>query len=104
MVIKNSNEYFYVCNGVVLKSLNELLDFLKNVDDDTFFYHVDHQKNDFANWVLNVLKKKTLAKKLFEVHTRSEMIQLIESKKKSRTTKKNKKDIISRIKEAIIHG
>jgi hypothetical protein len=81
-MINDSSKYFYASNGVVLKSFTEFRNFLMNCDDSTFVYHVNNEKNDFANWVNLVLKKKTLSKKMFLIKDRREMIDLINPKKK----------------------
>ena len=71
-------KYFYVCDGTIIKNINELPDALRNMSPDAFIYHVNEQKNDFFNWVKdvfelshlarnikNVKRKETMAKKVF---------------------------------------
>jgi hypothetical protein len=72
------NEYFYMHNGVVLKSLHDLIDALEVVDDDTFNFHVSEHKNDFAKWVAQVFKDNHLAGRLQQSKSRAEMIEVIE--------------------------
>lgn len=99
MVIKKEN-YFYASDGIVLKTQNDMLDFLKNVDNQIFENYVNCDKNDFANWTRDVLKKKQLAKKLEKTKNKDEMIEAIENQMKSKS-KENKKTIISKIVEAM---
>lgn len=101
MVIHDPNKFFYACNGAVLKSLHDLQEFLQEVDYDTFVYHVGSGKNDFAAWVGEVLRKKTLSRQLYKAKNRKQMISLIYGTKKKTVTKKQQKDIIARLKEVI---
>ncbi|MBM3200133.1 hypothetical protein FJZ53_04280 [Candidatus Woesearchaeota archaeon] len=55
---------FWMCDGQVLKSLRELASSLKSMNDDTFRYHVNSEKNDFANWVKEVIGDEELARSL----------------------------------------
>jgi hypothetical protein len=57
-------KYFYVSDGSVIKSLNELPDALRRMHPDTFAYHANSEKNDFANWTKEVFNHSRLAKKL----------------------------------------
>lgn len=65
-----SENYFYVIDGSIIKSLRELADALDQISDDTFYYHVTDTGNDFCNWVKDVLKEMELAEKLLEAGTR----------------------------------
>ncbi|MBC8500711.1 MAG: hypothetical protein ISS25_00430 [Nanoarchaeota archaeon] len=65
-------EYFYLRNGNTLKSIKEFYDSLEIMSDDDFSFHVNDEKNDFANWVRGVFKEKELAEKLFAVKTKDE--------------------------------
>ena len=56
---------FNVCNGDVLKNLNELASALKRTDDFTYGYHVNTEKNDFSNWIKDVIGDDKLAKDLY---------------------------------------
>ncbi|MBN2052080.1 hypothetical protein JW756_01120 [Candidatus Woesearchaeota archaeon] len=71
-------KYFYVCDGTVIKNLNELPDALRNMSPESFAFHVNDEKNDFHNWIKDVFehtrlarnvkntkRKETMAKKVF---------------------------------------
>ncbi len=45
------DEYFYLHDGKVIKSIEEFPLILKDISDDTFRYHVNPEINDFANWI-----------------------------------------------------
>ena len=69
---------FWVCDRKVLKNLTELKTALKRMSDNTFVYHVNKNKNDFAKWVNDVLKEKVLAKALQKIKTRKLFLKKIE--------------------------
>lgn len=73
-------ECFRLSNGRVLKNLNELLNALKSMDDETFKSHADENKNDFGNWVRDVFKDEELAKLIFNSKTREDIVKAIEAK------------------------
>ncbi|RME52362.1 hypothetical protein D6783_05090 [Candidatus Woesearchaeota archaeon] len=54
-------KYFYVCDGTVLKDLNELLQALLSMDEKVFRYHVNEEKNDFYHWIKDVFGEHHLA-------------------------------------------
>ncbi len=71
-------DYFWLKNGVVIKDLYELSDALRVMDDDTFNYHVNAQKNDFSVWLAHSLNSKYLAEKVSPIKSRQEIIDLLE--------------------------
>ncbi|MBN2096298.1 hypothetical protein JW752_02750 [Candidatus Peregrinibacteria bacterium] len=70
---------FWVNNGSVLKDLKELHQALSDMADETFAYHVNQEKNDFARWTEDVLKELDLAKKLMKVKTRKAAIKALDT-------------------------
>jgi hypothetical protein len=70
--------YFYLQNGVVLRSLRELSDALKEMDDELFDKHVTHDRNDFAEWVKHVFTHEDLAASLAKCHARKDMIKALD--------------------------
>ncbi len=104
MSIKEEH-YFYVHNGAVLKSKEDLLGCLRNIDDESFNHHVNDKKNDFACWVRDILKDKKLSDNLFGTKSREEMVDLIESTIQLKRGKiKGRKAVISELVSAIKHG
>jgi len=73
------NQYFYLSNGTALKNIDELLDALRAMDDDTFSSHVNEHKNDFANWVRDVFKNDKLANRILSMSSRERTIEAIEA-------------------------
>lgn len=101
MKIKNPENYFYASNGDVLKSLDDLLGYLKTASDGSFYHHVNSEKNDFANWIKEVLKKDSLSEEIRKMNSRGDFVKAIEAglglKNKA---KRRKQSIISKIKGA----
>jgi hypothetical protein len=73
------HHYFHLRNGKSLKSLEELYSEIKAMDHEEYTHHVNHSKNDFANWVLHVLEKPVLAGQLFKTTTKQETLELIKN-------------------------
>ena len=73
--IKNASdeEVFILCNGHKLKNVKELADVMKDIEDHIFNYHVTPDKNDFENWVRDVFKDISLAKKLGKVKNKDKV-------------------------------
>lgn len=51
-------------DGRTLRNMGELREALKTMNKDTFAFHVSSQKNDFSNWVRNVIGDQKLARDL----------------------------------------
>jgi 50S ribosomal subunit-associated GTPase HflX len=54
---------FWFHDGRMANSLKKLLEEVIHSSDETFSYHVNKEKNDFVNWINNVLDEKDLGKK-----------------------------------------
>lgn len=61
--------YFYLRGVHPIKNLCELSEYLNEVDDHTFAFHVNSNKNDFAEWVDTAIGDKALAEKMFNART-----------------------------------
>lgn len=73
-----SEEYsFYLKDGRIIRNLKELLDILKNIDKGTFKHHVNANKNDFSNWIKDVLNEHELAEKIKKSKSKEEMIKIL---------------------------
>jgi mannitol/fructose-specific phosphotransferase system IIA component (Ntr-type) len=73
------DQYFHLHNGVVLKNLHDLIDVLEIIDDETFNHHVSGEKNDFSDWIMHVIKSRSLAEKIKKARTKEEMIEVLET-------------------------
>ncbi len=79
---------FWATNGIVIRNMRDLLSTIDAMDEYAFRYHVneDHNKNDFADWVRDVMGDEDLAMKLESVLDKKKYIQII----KKRLTQLNK--------------
>lgn len=59
-------------NGENYRNLYELAKALNTMDNDTFSFHVNNDKNDFASWVLDVMKNDELSKTMEGAKTKEE--------------------------------
>jgi hypothetical protein len=52
---------FYCCDGAVYRDIAELAAGLANMTDDAFAYHSNLVKQDFSNWVRDIIEDIELA-------------------------------------------
>ncbi len=71
------NQVFWMKDGRKIKNLHELVRELHRADEETFRYHVNEQKNDFANWVKDVLKDDILATRIKNVKDKAAMERFV---------------------------
>lgn len=68
---------FWVNNGPILKNLEELANFLPEMSDETFEHHINSEKNDFSNWINDILGDKRLANDLLSSNNRYSVLQKV---------------------------
>jgi hypothetical protein len=76
--ISDPRSYFYMHNGDILKNLDELLEALRNSSNDTFKFHVHEGKNDFSDWIKNVLKNDDLAEEISKENDKKNIISILD--------------------------
>jgi len=65
LVVKAPVEYVFWCHdGSVFTDLRELAEGLTAMSDETFAYHSNPEKQDFSNWVRDVIGEEQLANDL----------------------------------------
>lgn len=52
---------FWMNDGRILADMRDLRDAFAEIADEVFAYHVSKEKNDFADWVEQVLEDEALA-------------------------------------------
>jgi hypothetical protein len=58
-------EYVFWCtDGRILRNMIELQEALDTMVEEVFVFHVNTTKNDFANWVRDIIKDEKLASDL----------------------------------------
>jgi hypothetical protein len=75
----NQEHYFILADGNKLRSLQELHDGLKTMDLAVYNSHVNEHKNDFANWVNDVMGLSELAGNMRLVKSKEQMHDLLEN-------------------------
>ncbi len=68
---------FWCNDGRVMVNMQELGDALAEMSDDTYRYHANDSKNDFANWVRDVIGDDRLAAALLRSNDRSQAARAI---------------------------
>lgn len=65
--------YFILVTGSPMKNLKELVAQLSDMPDWVFVHHVNTSRNDFSNWIRDVLKEEDLAEDILKISTSKEM-------------------------------
>jgi hypothetical protein len=65
-------KYFMLCSGTAIKSIEELALMLDKITDEDFSFHVNEEKNDFANWIKDVFGNKELADCIYPLKDKKE--------------------------------
>ena len=68
---------FRCCDGQILRNMKELGDALKTMTDGTYVFHANTEKNDFTNWVRDVIKDDMLAKDLQKATNQAQADKLV---------------------------
>jgi hypothetical protein len=56
----------------IFKNMRELRDGLANMAEETYAYHANAEKNDFSNWIRDIIKDDKLAAELKSAKSRAE--------------------------------
>jgi hypothetical protein len=71
---------FWCQDGRVLKSLPQLGVALKQMDEETFRHHSSESRNDFSNWVRDVIGDEKLSRDLLKSTTQAQAAKSIEDR------------------------
>ncbi len=93
---------FYFSNGESAESLEEFLEKLRVIDNECFLYHVNDERNDFTSWIRECVGDNILSNRVDKLKDKNKIINTID--KRVNTPAKIKKNIIDKIKEAILNG
>ncbi len=63
---------FWCQDGHVLRDINELGEALAGMSDETFVFHSNTEKNDFSNWVRDIIGDEKLTRDLLESQNRTQ--------------------------------
>lgn len=71
------DKHFYVFNGPAIKDLRQLVEELQRMSDDSFYHHVTPFKNDFARWINDCFKDRTLAKRIGRLKDKADITKTL---------------------------
>ena len=60
----HGEQQFFLADGKVISDLISLADAFDGMMDEVYYHHVCDGRNDFANWVGEILKEEKLAEEL----------------------------------------
>ncbi len=63
----------------ILKNLPELVEALKSMTDETYGFHANSQRNDFANWIRDVVGARNLAGDLIKAKNRADAHKILKT-------------------------
>jgi hypothetical protein len=73
--------YFWLCDGRLIKDLEELTQVMKDMKDDVFNFHVNDYKNDFSNWIRDIIKNEKLAQEVSKTKTKKDAYEILSGMK-----------------------
>ncbi|MBS1266959.1 MAG: hypothetical protein MAG795_00929 [Candidatus Woesearchaeota archaeon] len=71
---------FWLCTNQNLRSLNTLSKALDKASEDVFRYHVNKYKNDFSDWVKEVIGDSDFAREISRIKTKDTLVRKIQEK------------------------
>jgi hypothetical protein len=75
---KVPSEYVFYCHdGTIFTDVNELAAGLATMAEETFTYHSNQEKQDFSNWVRDVIGDKKLANDLARASSRLQATEYV---------------------------
>lgn len=83
LVNADDTHLFWVNGNGALRNLKDLAESLKNMSDETFGFHVNGEKNDFAAWVREILLDKKMASELTRAKSRTTSLKKVEARLKN---------------------
>ena len=88
----DAHHHFHVHTGSGLKNIYELSEALEIMDENAFSHHVNREKNDFANWIRDVIGDLKLAEEIVNYYERKRILKAVKSRiKKAKKVKRKKR-------------
>jgi hypothetical protein len=70
-------QVFWCCDGRVMRNVRELGDALSVMSDESYACHANPEKNDFRNWVRDVIGDQKLARDLVKSASRTQAAEMV---------------------------
>jgi len=77
LAVTDPEKQFYLHDGGSLSSLDELFTELQTMEPHVWKHHVNDARNDFANWVRDVMQDRFLAKNIELCRDRDQLLKLL---------------------------
>ena len=74
------DKFFWTNDGGVIKNLRELAPTLRKMNLETFSHHVNEERNDFSNWVRNVIGDQELADELSGIKNKTNAASIVSNR------------------------
>jgi hypothetical protein len=74
------DQCFFVNDGSSVRNIFDLLDRIRSMPLHTFVHHVNDDRNDFRNWIRDVLDDEVLASRLDGKSSRNELADEIQAR------------------------
>jgi len=71
---------FWSHDGRVLRDMKDLKDALADMSDHVFSYHLNEMRNDFSNWVKDVIGDQKLARDLEKASNREQAAKMVDER------------------------
>ena len=62
---------FWCCDGSIYRSMRGLEEAFHSMSDETYAFHANESKNDFSNWVNDVIRDDKLARDLLKARDKA---------------------------------
>lgn len=73
---------FRVCNGAILRNLQDLAHALETISEEEYAHHANEERNDFSSWVKDIFKEARLATSLRKAKSKSDAAKVVKNKLK----------------------
>lgn len=76
----SGDKRFWCNDGSVISNLPQLAECLTHINDYSFGYHVTSEKNDFGNWVRDVIGDEKLARDITRTTNHLEAAEVVRTR------------------------
>lgn len=99
----SSDKFFYLVNGDILKSIEDLTNYATMIPDFVFYHHVSRERNDFYNWIKDVFNDYELANQVKGIFTKEQFVEFFNQKKTSAQNIKQIAELMTKLNETRVN-
>lgn len=75
------DQYVFWCNdGRMIRSIRELKEALELMSEATYAYHANREKNDFSNWIKDIIGDEKLARDLSKSSDKRQAFEYVKAR------------------------